>query len=141
MPNPVMLTLAVLAGLAAVVAAYWIGGALTAHRLEAEHELELLQALRTARRDQDEMARAASRHAFARAAEAVGMWPHRVTRRADLMRHLDGLGHPSSVVVVPGGAWAQPSGPEVPVDSGPAESPTDDVPADSVESYRLEGIL
>ena len=130
MRNPVLLTLSVLA---AVVVAYWIGGAVTAHRLEAEHELELLQAQRTARSDQDEMARSASRHAFARAAEAVGMWPHRVTRRADLMRHLDSLGHPSSCVVVPGGAWDDPVS-----TTQPADTEADHAP---VESYRLEGLL
>ncbi len=30
--------------------------------------------------------------AFARAADAVGLWPHRIDRRADLMRHLEALG-------------------------------------------------
>lgn len=30
--------------------------------------------------------------AFARAAEAVTLWPHRIDKRADLARHLDSLG-------------------------------------------------
>lgn len=56
-----------------IVAAYWIGLV----RFDAKWLQEARQEAKGA--------------AFARAAQAVGLWPHRVDRRADLMRHLEWL--------------------------------------------------
>lgn len=142
MPNPILLALG---ALVIAVVAYWIGGEVRAHGLEAEHEAERLRDASQQAGDLVETAMAARRQAFARAAEAVGCWPHRITKRAELMRHLESLGQPSSVSVVHGGAWHAP----LEVSEFDAEATRDAAPRVEssdpelapVESYRQEGLL
>lgn len=90
------------------------------------------------------------RLAFTRAAQAVGIWPHRVTRRADLVRHLLSLGDapPIGAVLPPDDqdehpVWVERS-PRV--RPGPADLPPvlpDDADAGQsvVDAYRAEGVL
>jgi len=85
------------------------------------------------------------RVAFARAAEAVGIWPHRVTRRADLVRHLLSLADaPDLGADLPDDDDAAPlvlSRRAEPVVAEPV--PSDDEETDGAESpvdvYRAEG--
>ncbi len=84
---------------------------------------------------------------FARAAQAVGMWQYRIDRRAALMRHLESLADAPEL----GAATPNPepaSGVEAssasPVSSAAPVLERPIVPEnrdDSVESYRMEGIL
>lgn len=142
MPNPVLLALG--AVLIAVVA-YWIGGEVRAHGLEADHAEAQKYAREFERQVTREVCQATRRRAFAQAAEAARCWPHRITKRADLMRHLESLGQPSPVSVVHGGAWHAP----LEVSEFDAEASRDPLPpVDTpepelapVESYRQEGLL
>ncbi len=142
MPNPVLLTLG---ALVIAVVAYWIGGAIREDVMKSAWIAERARWLGERLSDEAEFVRASRQHAFARAAEAVGCWPHRITKRADLMRHLESLGQPSSVSVVHGGAWHAPlEVSEFDAEASRDASPPVETPEPElapVESYRQEGLL
>lgn len=101
MANAVLVASVVL-GVLLGAAAYYLG--LSDGRSERE-EQEMLFPLEEVFR-----AQAVERgHAFDRAAEAVGLWPHRVTRRADLMRHVASLGTAPELGVVTPNPEREPS--------------------------------
>lgn len=145
MPNPVLLALG--AVLIAVVA-YWIGGEVRAHGLEADHAEAQKYAREFERQVTREVCQATRRRAFAQAAEAAGCWPHRITKRADLMRHLEALGLPSSIAGIPAevsefDAESQQQVDELPpgIAATSVASPDHEATLERVESYRQEGLL
>lgn len=147
MANAVLLTLG---GVAIAVAAYWVGGLITAPRLKAEHADESMRDQERWHRELSASSSSAVRRAYERAAEAVAMWPDRIDRRPKLLAHLKALGDPVAIVV-PSGPWSAPVPPVVlrkvryqgppGVASATVSTPEHEEELDHVESYRQEGLL
>lgn len=82
--------------LALVIGAYLLGHSDGRHAGLYEDRVEHRAMLQAVRDEEFEWHREAigyvRERAFTRAADAVGLWPHRINRRADLMRHLEALG-------------------------------------------------
>lgn len=98
-----------------------------------------------------EKSRADKAEAFARAAEAVCLWPHRIDKKADLARHLEslatapelGVANPNTeattAVESPSNDSPVPLAAPVPAREDVLDPATDDERV--VDTYRLEGFL
>lgn len=127
----------------------YIAGALVQRR---QWESRLIRVML---RDTKRVEQQSTAAAFARAARAVGLWPHRVTHRADLMRHLDSLAtapelgdctpNPEAELLDATTPPVRPSIPSAAPVSGTATPDADHEPEpddlDVVDVYRREGFL
>ncbi len=142
MPNALLLYLA----LSAACGIGYVAGALVQRR---HWEARCIRLWLRGAKEAEEKART---YAYARAAHAVGLWSHRIDRRADLMRHLESLAtapelgdctlNPEEVL----DATTSPVDPPILSAAPVSEAPTvlEDDPDDEsrvVDVYRNEGFL
>jgi len=150
-PNVVVVVLIFVFVLASMLAA-WLRGYRDGKAVaRAVHEFELDRALALERRHQGEsllhLGRALRRAHLGDAATAVRTWPHRIDRKPELLHHLEILGLSDLTMLTT---------PELGADDSPAPTPDRTSAAaapespplvasedrdDTVESYRMEGIL
>ncbi len=123
------------AGLALLVIAYLSGKNRGSLLATLRHHVELERAREEWATEQRERAFIIRTLAFARAAEAATLWPHRINKRADLARHIDSLGSAPDLA-----AAAAPPLEEEHLAASPNGEPSEESDRE-VDAYRHEGFL